>query len=126
MSHLFTLDMTLISLNLPHSVVDLAGEKMQTFIVKNFGVIHTRILQDLSMSIEHSGTGYIEDLVKYVCAEGRGYWNAKHRNWLVYPSCTNHVLNKLGRLAIRFDPAGRAPDRLSVRRYMMDRDCCEH
>jgi hypothetical protein len=106
-------------------LIDFAGEKMQTFIVKNFGVIHARILQDLSMSIEHSGTGYIEDLVKYACAEGRGYWNAKHRNWLVYPAFTHHVLTKLNQLATKFDPVSHVPDRLSIRNYMMDRDCCE-
>jgi hypothetical protein len=105
--------------------VDFAGEKMQTFIVKNFGVIHARILQDLSMSIEHSGIGYIEDLVKHVCAEGRGYWNAKHRNWLVYPAFTNQVLNRLSLLATKFDPPGRITDHLSIDHRMMDRDCCE-
>jgi hypothetical protein len=73
---------------------------MAIFSVEGSGLIQTGTLPSGDMTIKHTGSGLVFEIVSSVCAgTGKGYWEAKHKNWIVRKQFSDAVLADFGRLA---------------------------
>lgn len=74
---------------------------MAIFSVTDSGLIQTGTLPSGDMTVKHTGSGRVFDVVNASCNSERGYWNEAHRNWIIFARFADQVLAEFDRAANR-------------------------
>jgi len=74
---------------------------MIVYAVDGAGLISLREIEGGDMSVQHTGSPRVAELVSAVCREPRCYWSDKYRHWIVRQPNVAEILADFDRLAIR-------------------------
>lgn len=73
---------------------------MAIFSVEGSGLIQTGVLPSGDMTVKHTGSGRVFEVVSGICAgTGKGYWQPEYKNWIVHRQFADAVLADFHRLA---------------------------
>jgi hypothetical protein len=76
---------------------------MAIFSVEGSGLIQTGTLVSGAMTVKHTGAGRVFEIVNASCHSGRGYWNPKYNNWIIFAQFADQVLDEFGAAATRVE-----------------------
>lgn len=76
---------------------------MAIFHIEGSGLIQTGELPSGNMTVKHTGSGLVFDIVNASCGNGRGYWNEPYKNWIVFKQFAAQVLSEFDDRAKRIE-----------------------
>jgi hypothetical protein len=74
---------------------------MIVYVVEGAGLISLRQIEDGEMSVQHTGSGRVADVVASICRAPRCYWSAKYRHWVILQPHIKDVLADFDLVALR-------------------------
>ena len=75
--------------------------EVSTYYINNIP-LYVRRLPSGCISIWHPYNLELADIIYDICL-GKGYWNKKYKNWLVFPGFVNGVINKIKECGVHHD-----------------------
>lgn len=74
---------------------------MTIFSVQDSGLIQIGRLPRGDMTVMHTGSGLVFEVVRASCNKERGYWNPDHKNWIIFSQFAEQVLAEFDEAATR-------------------------
>lgn len=74
---------------------------MAIFSVEGSGLIQTDTLPSGDMTVKHTGSGRVFEIVNASCHSGRGHWHDGYKNWIIFAQFADQVLEEFDVVATR-------------------------
>lgn len=74
---------------------------MIVYVVEGAGLISLHAMANGEMSVQHTGSSRVGDVVASVCRTPRCYWSTKYRHWVIREPHVREVLADFDAVALR-------------------------